>query len=302
MKYFKKRIGNNGATATFYLQEPNKEIDINRKSPVMVVVPGGAYMWTSWREEEPIALDFLGKGFSCIVAEYATEGLDFYDGKHDYSKDPVSAFPKPVVDLAKIIAYIREHSNQWSLDTDSINVIGFSAGGNVTAQLGVYWNTNWLEKLVGKSRKEYKPSSICLSYGASHMAHAEEKDRYKKIKNMGSQKMIDYATLGNNQSEDRIRKVNMLDTVTSDVPPTFIWHTMEDPYVPVASALYFASQLEKEMVPFELHIYQKGKHGLALADLRTDSKKDRSQSNEQAATWKKLYLGWLKENNLINLF
>ena len=41
---------------------------------------------------------------------------------------------------------------------------------------------------------------------------------------------------------------------------------------------------EEKMVPFELHIYQKGKHGLALADLRTDSKKDRSQSNEQAAT------------------
>ena len=112
MKYFKKRIGNNGATATFYLQEPNKEIDINRKSPVMVVVPGGAYMWTSWREEEPIALDFLGKGFSCIVAEYATEGLDFYDGKHDYSKDPVSAFPKPVVDLAKIIALAHSRTER----------------------------------------------------------------------------------------------------------------------------------------------------------------------------------------------
>lgn len=51
MKCFKKNIGENGAEATFYLQEPNKEIDINRKSPVMIVVPGGAYMWTSWRQD-----------------------------------------------------------------------------------------------------------------------------------------------------------------------------------------------------------------------------------------------------------
>ena len=268
----------------------------------MIVVPGGAYMWTSWREEEPIALEFLGKGFSCIVAQYATEGLGFYDGKHDYSKEPVSAFPNPLVDLAKIVAYVRENAEEWNLDSNSINVIGFSAGGNLTAQLGVYWNTDWLEKLVGKSRKEYQPNSICLSYGAPHMAQSPEKDRYKQTKKTAGPNLIDYATLGNDQSEERVRLVNMIDTVSKDVPPTFIWHTMEDPYVPVASALDFASQLEEKMVPFELHIYQKGKHGLALADLRTDSKKDRSQSNKQAATWKRLYLGWLKENKLINLF
>lgn len=302
MKYFKREIGDKGASATFYLQEPNKEIDINRKSPVMIIVPGGAYMWTSWREEEPIALEFLGKGFSCIVAEYATEGLSFYDGKHDYTKEPVTTFSNPLVDLARTIAYVREHANEWSLDTDSINVIGFSAGGNLTAQLGVYWNTEWLEKLVKKPRKEYQPNSICLSYGAPHMAKTPEKDRYQQTKKFAGPGLIDYATLGNDRSESRVKMVNMVDAVTKDTPPVFIWHTMEDPYVPVASALEFASQLEKEMVPFELHIYQKGKHGLALADLRTDSKKDRSQSNEQAATWKRLYLGWLTENHLIHLF
>lgn len=302
MKYFKKNIGSNGAQATFYLQEPNKEIDINRKSPVLVIVPGGAYLWTSWREEEPIALEFLGKGFSCVVAQYGTEGLDFYDGQHDYSKEPNSSFPNPLVDLAKILAYIRENADEWALDNDSVNVMGFSAGGNLTAQLGTYWHTNWLEKLVGKNKNEYKPNSICLSYGASHMVMSPEKDHYKQTKKLSRPNMINYATLGHNQSPERVKLVNMVDAVTKNVPPTFIWHTMEDPYVPIASALHFAEQLEEKLVPFELHIYQKGKHGLALADLRTDSKKDRSQSNKQAATWKQLYIGWLKENRLINLF
>lgn len=303
MKYFKKKFGNNGAEATFYLQEPNKEIDINRKSPVLIIVPGGAYLWTSWREEEPIALEFLGKGFSCVVAQYATEGIDFYDGKHNYSREPVSAFPNPLIDLAKIIAYVRDNAEEWSLDTNSVNVIGFSAGGNLTAQLGVYWKTQWLEKLVKRSSLQYRPNSICLSYGAPHMVlNSQEKDYYRQTKRMATSEMISYATLGNDQSMDRIRLVNMINTVTEDVPPTFIWHTMEDPYVPVSSALSFATQLEQNLVPFELHIYQKGKHGLALADLRTDSKRDRSQSNEQAATWKRLYLGWLKENGLVNLF
>lgn len=59
MKYFTKSIGAYKATATFYLHEPSKEIDPNRKYPVMVVVPGGAYFWTSDRESEPVALTFL---------------------------------------------------------------------------------------------------------------------------------------------------------------------------------------------------------------------------------------------------
>lgn len=294
MKYFKEKIGDNGARATFYLQEPNREIDIERKSPVMIVVPGGAYMWTSWREEEPVALEFLGKGFSCVVAEYATEGLDFYDGKHDYSKEPISAFPKPITDLAKTIAYVREHAEEWSLDADSINVIGFSAGGNLTSQLGVYWNQDWLEDLVGKKREFYRPNSICLAYGAPKMVM----DNEGQIK----PDRIDYATLGNDQSQERIKKVNVIDAISSDMPPTFIWHTTEDPFVPVLSALKFAVGLEENKVPYEVHIYQKGKHGLVLGDLRTDSKPDRSQSNKQAASWVGLYLGWLTENKLINLF
>ena len=77
MEYFTKMIGDKGAKATFYLQTPNAEIDSTRKYPIVVIVPGGAYFWTSWREMEPVALDFLGKGFSCVVMEYATEGRDF---------------------------------------------------------------------------------------------------------------------------------------------------------------------------------------------------------------------------------
>lgn len=302
MKYFKKDIGNNGATATFYLQEPNMEIDKNRKFPVMVIIPGGAYLWTSWREEEPIALEFLSKGFSCVVAEYATEGLEFFKENHDHSKTPVSAFPKPITDLAKIIAYIRKNADLWSLNTDSVNLIGFSAGGNLAAQLGAYWHTDWLEKLVGTSKIEYQPNSICLAYGAPQMTNVKEKDHYKQTTKFADASLIDYATLGHDQTSERIKMVNLVDAITKNMPPTFIWHTMEDPYVPVASALKFATQLEENMIPFELHIYQKGKHGLALDDLRTDSKKDRSQSNLQAATWKKLYLGWLTENKLVKLF
>lgn len=295
MKYFKKKFGKLGATATFYIQEPNKEIDENRKSPVMIIVPGGAYLWTSWREEEPIALEFLGQGFSCVVAEYATEGLDFYHNKNnDFSKEPVSAFPNPLVDLSRIIAYTREHAEEWSLDNNSFNVLGFSAGGNLTCQLGTYWKADWLQKLVNKKCQLYKPNSIALAYGATNMYIPQSNPELTNI--------VNYATLGKECSIERQEKVNLVNADTSNCPPAFIWHTMEDPLVPVENALHFATNLRQHKIPFELHIFEKGKHGLALGDLRTDSKKDRSQSNKQAKKWVDLYLTWLHENGLINLY
>ncbi|MCZ3621685.1 alpha/beta hydrolase [Lactobacillus mulieris] len=295
MKYFNKNFGEVGASATFYLQEANKEIDINRKSPVMIIVPGGAYMWTSWREEEPIALEFISKGFSCVVAKYATEGLEFYHDKtNDFSKEPVSSFPNPLMDLARIISYTRSKAKEWNLDSDSINVLGFSAGGNLTAQIGAYWKKDWLQKLVNLDPEAYKLNSIAIAYGASQT--------YISDTNSELNKLVNYASLGHDQSIERQKLINITDSDTSDCPPTFIWHTMQDPLVPVENALKLASNLRKHDVDFELHIFEKGKHGLALGDFRTDSKKDRSQSNIQARKWVDLYLTWLTEHKLIHLF
>lgn len=289
MKFFKKKIGDNGAQATFYLQEANSEIDINRKYPMMVIVPGGAYLWTSWREEEPIALEFLGKGFSCVVFEYATEGLAFYEEPIDYTKNPASSFPNPIVDLTKTLAYIRENADEWNIDFNSINVMGFSAGGNLVAQLGVYWKEEWLENLSNITCDQYQPNSICLAYAAVNIVSDLREQKPERIT---------FATLGKEISQQRADMVNVMDKANKNVPPTFIWHTMEDPYVPADGALKFALGLHQNCVPYEIHLYQKGKHGLGLADYRTDSKANRSQSDNQASSWIDLYLGWLEKNNL----
>lgn len=58
MKYFAQKIGENEGEAVFYLQEPSDEIQPERKAPVLVIVSGGAYMWTSDREGEPVATEY----------------------------------------------------------------------------------------------------------------------------------------------------------------------------------------------------------------------------------------------------
>lgn len=289
MEYFTKMIGDKGAKATFYLQTPNAEIDSTRKYPIVVIGPGGAYFWTSWREMEPVALDFLGKGFSCVVMEYATEGRDFYTKNFDPTKEVVSAFPNPLIDLAKTIALLRQNATTWALDVAKVNLVGFSAGGNLIGQLGVYWDTDWLEELVGKSKTLYAPNSLCIAYGATLMAKQPLLKGFEQL---------DHATLGVDKSQKRADLANVLDKINEKTPPTFIWHTTKYAIVPVKTALKLGLNLEENGVPYEMHIYQNGPHGLSLADQRTDGSAKHSKSSAQVASWTKLYCNWLAENGL----
>lgn len=127
--------------------KPRSEIDIERKYPVMVVVPGGAYMWTSDRESEPVALEFFSKDYHVMVVNYSTEGLAAYQDVAALPIDPTSKFPIPLVELAEAITALRENAEEWAVDTDQISVLGFSAGGILAGLLAVYWHESWLEEL-----------------------------------------------------------------------------------------------------------------------------------------------------------
>ena len=70
--------------------------------------------------------------------------------------------------------------------------------------------------------------------------------------------------LGNDPSPELIRELSNELQVTKDTPPCFIWHTYEDSAVPVENSLHFAEALRKAGVPFDLHVYQKGQHGMGL--------------------------------------
>ena len=142
MKYFEKPLDNNGSYAKFYLQEPNQEIDSDRRYSSLVICPGGAYFWTSFREDESVALRFLAEGFHVIVVHYATEGLERMasDNIEQLPANPVSAFPRPLVALAKAVSYLKENAASFHVDLNYVVVGGFSAGGHIASQLGTHWH------------------------------------------------------------------------------------------------------------------------------------------------------------------
>ena len=77
-----------------------------------------------------------------------------------------------------------------------------------------------------------------------------------------------------------------------DFPPTFIWHTFEDSTVPMENSLAFAKALREKAVPFEMHIFSKGEHGLALGTKET-SLPDGKYFQSECSCWVELFEKWL---------
>ena len=72
--------------------------------------------------------------------------------------------------------------------------------------------------------------------------------------------------LGDTPPQELLDEVNCAEHVTENTPPCFLWHTGEDAGVPLENSMVFASALRENGVPFELHSYNKGRHGLGLVN------------------------------------
>ena len=124
-----------------------------------------------------------------------------------------------------------------------VGVMGSSAGGHLTAHTVTSY---------GEYSKDLRPAFGVLCYPVVEMDGV--------FTHQGSRKNL----LGENPSKELRRSVSPKLKVTAETPPCFIWHTVEDPVVPVENSLLFASVLQVKGVPFELHVYPKGRHGLGM--------------------------------------
>lgn len=230
-----------GKLVTYFLGN-SPEIEPDRRRPVVVICPGGAYSATSDREAEGIAMQFLGRGYHAAVLRYSTAP---------------ARFPEALQQLALAVSMLRERAEEWHIDPDKIVVQGSSAGGHLAASLGVFWKKAFLSERLGKPSEAFRPNGLMLSYP---VITSGEKAHMGSFENL----------LGEESKDQEKRKAVSLETcVTEDVPPTFMWHTATDQDVPVENSLLFFAALHKLGIPAELHIYPVGGHGLGLATEET---------------------------------
>lgn len=225
-------------SVTTYIIENNDEIDRNRRRPVIIICPGGAYGFKSFREAEPVALRMMALGFNACVLDYSVAPMDF---------------PAAFMDLCEAVFYIRSHADELNSDPEKIVVCGFSAGGHLAASLGVWWDSGMVEQYLPYKREEVRPNAMLLGYPVISSG---------KFAHQGSIANLLGSKFGLSELMD---KVSLEKNVSSSTPPTFIWHTANDDLVPAQNSMLFASALAEHEVAFESHIFRSGCHGLSLA-------------------------------------
>lgn len=282
-----------GAYFTAYLVEDSKELHTGRKRPVVVIAPGGGYLFTSDREAEPIAMKFLSLGYHAVILRYTTA---------DIEAKRIGVGKQALQELAHTIRYLRQKTDLWNIDKDKIAVCGFSAGAHLAASLGVHWQDKSLIESIHSSHaenEEIKPNALILGYPLLDFNVMLEKakseaDNEELKQNFLFIKTANQALTGVEELTDEvIKEFSPIHWVSKQTPPTFLWHTAKDNLVFSENSLKFAIELAKNKVPYELHVFQDGGHGLSLANEVTANSKD--QINKECEIWFELAVNWLKK-------
>jgi acetyl esterase/lipase len=259
------QLAENGCDPKLTVYLPDNMTDMgrgNQKRPCLLVCPGGGYRGVSQREGEPIGLHFLPRGYNVFVLWYSVSP---------------HRFPTQLREVAAAMEVIYENAEMWHCDTQKIAIMGFSAGGHLAAH---YTNAyNWQE--VREMFPESKPvnaSVLCYPVITADPRHAH----------LGSFRNL----LGKEElTADEQLRFSCDKLVTAQTPPTFLWHTRQDQMVPVMNTLLYGQALAEHSVPFAIHIYPEGVHGLATVDSVTNN--ELSPAAMQAKDWLNAVHKWL---------
>lgn len=256
-------------TVTAWLQE---EPDLGwrplRALPAVLICPGGAYEFVSAREAEPVAKPYFAAGYHVFILDYAV-GADARDFR-------------PLLQLSAAMLHLRAHAAEWKLDAGKIAVCGFSAGGHLAASLGTLYNE---EKFLAAAKGLWggdfqcgaiRPDAMILGYPvilADRYAHVDS------IQNVS----------GAREGSPEYTWFGLDAHVDASTPPTYLWHTAPDGAVPVENSLRFAAALSAAKVPFELHVFPAGDHGMSTCT------EEVGPADPYNARWVEWSLRWLEK-------
>ena len=284
-------------TLTTYLQEDSPEITRGFSRPAVIICPGGAYLMLSDREAEPIAMQFAAMGYHSFILHYSVLNRNKSKGfPADLSELPAGSeeilFPAQIQELGMAMMLIHEHAEQWRIDPLQIGIAGFSAGGHVCAAYSTFWHTSLVAGTLGAAAEQLRPAFCILGYPFIDFCYNAglDLDPYSRM----AYERMDECVFGTiHPTEEQRRNASPNYHVTEMNPPTFLWNCSTDPSVLPQHILRMATALAEKKVPFELHSFDGGPHGMALATAATSV--DRTQMGDAAAKWIDLLQTWLRK-------
>jgi acetyl esterase/lipase len=237
----------------------------NATGAAMVICPGGGYAHLAPHEGNDYALWLNQHGVTCFVLKYRL-------GANGYRH------PSELQDATRAVRTIRARADEFKIDPKRIGIMGSSAGGHVASMLMTHFDAGDTNSADVIEQQSSRPDIGILCYPVITMG---------EFAHHGSKNLI----LGRNPSPELVQETSSELHVAANTPPCFIWCTSEDKTVPPENTLMFAGALRKNHVPFDLHIYQKGGHGMGLGD--------RTPPFAHPHPWTSDCLFWLKAQGFV---
>jgi len=229
----------------------------------IVVCPGGGYGHLARHEGHDIAVWLNGIGVTAVVLKYRL--------------GPKYQHPAMMQDALRAIRYTRSKASEWKIDPNRVGVMGFSAGGHLASTAATQFKVGDPNASDPIEKLSSRPDLAILCYPVVTMTDP--------FAHKGSRRNL----LGENPPGQLIDLMSSEKQVTDQTPPTFLFHTGDDPVVPVENSLMFALALRKKKVPYELHVYEHGRHGVGLAS-----------DDPALKSWPKLLENWLRVRGFVN--
>jgi acetyl esterase/lipase len=206
----------------------------------VVICPGGGYGGLATGHEGiEIAAWFNERGITALMLEYRL-------GSKGYQH------PAPLLDAQRAIRYARSQAETLGYAPNKIGLLGFSAGGHLASTAGTHFDDGDKDAADPIDKQSSRPDFLMLGYPVITMGPQTHG---------GSKKNL----LGATPDPELVELLSNEKQVTAKTPPTFLFHTDEDSAVLPENSVLFYLALRKNKVPAEMHIYEKGKHGVGLA-------------------------------------
>lgn len=245
-------------TLTYRLPPPEKNVHT-----AIVVCPGGGYGGHAMGHEGNDIADFLiARGVAVFILKYRL--------------GPRYQHPAPLQDAQRAIRTVRANAEKFAIEPNKVGIWGFSAGGHLASTAATHFDAGDMNAGDPIDKASCRPDFAILGYPVISMENG--------VTHAGSKKNL----LGPNPDDKMVEYLSNDKQVTAQTPPTFLFHTSEDVPVPPENSLRFYGALKKAGVPAELHIFEKGKHGVGLA-----------AADPVLSLWPTLLQNWLQQHGLL---
>jgi acetyl esterase/lipase len=230
----------------------------------IVVCPGGGY--------GGLAMDHEGHQIGRWLSEHGIAGF-ICDYRH---RGKGYGHPAPLQDAQRAIRTVRSRAREFGVEPSKVGILGFSAGGHLASTALTHFDSGEAAADDAVMRASSRPDFGILGYPVVAFD--------QPFTHRGSQRNL----LGEGAAADLVASLSNEKQVSDQTPPCFLWHTYEDKGVPPENSIVFYHALVAHKIPSELHIYEKGRHGLGLA-----------KDTPGASAWPEACLTWLKGRGVL---